>query len=335
MHAFVRSMRWMLVGVLLGGMIVARAQQATTVTTNVTTEVKHVENAVGNGKIDWTAGELRAVGVGLAPRNPKSRAEKIALAREAAIVAAERNLLKVINGVEVMSETTVENLTLTKDIIQTRVSGLLQGAQIIHEHLGENEESYEVVMAVRIYGTKSLSSSIDLPAEIKQMDPEATIIPPAPQTDPAPPPAPIAPQEQPVAAPVTTPVAPATAPEAANTEPYTGLVVDCRGLDLARSMCPRILDQANTNLWGTLTVSAEVVNERGLAGYFTTLDDPALAERVGKHPLVVKSLRVAGGKSVKTDVVVSPADAELIKAANVKTLFLDKLNVAFLVDTDK
>ncbi|OPZ85680.1 MAG: hypothetical protein BWY76_01312 [bacterium ADurb.Bin429] len=97
-------------------------------------------------------------------------------------------------------------------------------------------------------------------------------------------------------------------------------------------MCPRILDQTGGNLWSTLTVSADLVNERGIAGYFASLDDPDLADRVGKRPLVVKALRVSGGKFFKTDAVLSPADAERVRAENAKSLFLDKLAVAFLTE---
>ena len=324
MRYFARASWLLMAGLALCCGMTAQAQSTVT-TTKVTVDVAPVVDVIGQGKIDWSKTELRARGLGFAPSFAKTPSQIKALARIAAITDAERNLLKVINGVEVTADTTVENLIVAQDTVKTRVSGLLQGAVIVSEKPGD-DNSYEVVMAVNLYGDQSsLSRSIDLASQFKRMDPAATVLPaqePANKpADPAPPTPPAATDPQ--------PPPPATAPLP---EDYTGLVVDCRGLELARSLCPRILDQANTNLWGTLTVSTELVNERGIAAYTTALTDPALAERVGKHPLIVKALRVSGGKSVKTDAVLSPADTEFVRAENAKTRFLDKLNVAFLVD---
>jgi len=319
----VQTYRWLTtITVALCCLAGAFAQTATT-TTKVSVEVTNVVDVIGDGKIDWSKEEIRARGIGFAPKFAKTPGQITALAREAAIVAAERNLLKVISGVHITSETTVENLVLAQDTIKTRVKGLLKGAVIVSEK-PYGDDGYEVVLAVNLLGDKaSLSQSIDLAAQFKATNPEVTVLPPAPKEEPV-----VEPVEVPKENPVTQiPPAQATQPDE-----YTGVVIDCRGLGLSRSMCPRILDQTNANLWGTLTVSAEIVNERGIAGYYHSLDDPTITERVGKHPLVVKALRVSGGKVFKTDAVLAPADAELVRAENTKTLFLEKLNVAFLVE---
>jgi hypothetical protein len=270
------------------------------------TPARPVVDVVGDGKIDWSKDQVRARGVGFAPKSAKTPGQIAVLAREAALVAAERNLLKVIAGVHVTSETTVENLVLTQDTIRTRVNGLLRGAIIISEK-PFGDDGYEVVLAVDLHGeTAALAQSIDLPVQLKAVNPQVTLVP-APKPVPQP--------------------APEKAPDG-----YTGLVIDCRGLELARSMCPRLLDQTGVNLWGPSTVSADLVTQRGIAGYFHAPNDLDIAMRVGKRPLVVKALRASGGKTFKTDAVLSPADAETVIAENAKTLFLDKLNVAFLVD---
>jgi hypothetical protein len=74
------------------------------------------------------------------------------------------------------------------------------------------------------------------------------------------------------------------------------------------------------------------VNEKGIVGYYLSENDPTIVERVGKNPLKIIALRTAGGKSFKTDAVISPANAELIRTENAKTMFLEKLNIAFLTD---
>ncbi|MEI6520862.1 MAG: hypothetical protein WCO98_12610 [bacterium] len=310
------SLKWLLTAALiLTSLNCVMAQQAAS-TTKVTVEVSNVVDVKAEGKIDWSKEEIRALGIGMAPAFAANPAQVRIFAREAAIVAAERNLLKVISGVQISSETTVENLVLANDVIKTKVNGLLKGAVIISEkQLTDN--SYEVVMAVQMYGKKdSLASSINLADQFKTVNPEIKIIPPVVEPTVKPDPT-VKPVEPPVIAPVAG---------------FTGLIIDCRGMGLSRSQCPRILEQNNDNIWGSLTVSADLVNEKGIVGYYLSENDPTIVERVGKNPLKITALRVIGGKTFKTDAVVSPANAELIRTENAKTLFLEKLNVAFLTD---
>ena len=273
-----------------------------------------VVDTSGDGAVDWSKQELRAIGLGLPPKYASGGSATV-LAREAAIVCAERNLLKLINGVHISSETTVKNLLIENDTIKTKVEGLLKGATIISEKILP-DNTYQVVLGIDLYGEdQSLAQSIDLPKQFEKAKNEK-------------------PADTPPAA-TTSPVAepPATDTPAADTNTdFTGLVVDCRGLALARSMCPRLLDQTGNNLWGPENVSTELINEKGIAGYSKSLDDPDLKKRVGKHPLIVKAIRASGGKSFKADAVLSPADCEHVRTADEKSSFLEKLNVVFLVD---
>jgi hypothetical protein len=271
-------------------------------------QISGIIDVVGDGKIDWSKQEIRALGIGFAPKYETNTAKATVLAREAAIVAAERNLLKAINGVRITSDTTVRDLVVESDVIKTHVEGLLKNAVILSEKAMPQSNGYQVVMGIDLYGDKKcLAEEIDLP---KQAEKAVDLI------------------LEKSAGKDEKPVQPV---EEKNAE-YTGLVIDCRGLSLVRSMCPRILDQTGASLWSDRTVSTEMINEKGMAGYFRTPDDPELARRVGKHPLLVKALRASGGKDFKTDAVLSPADFERVQTANEQALFLEKLNVAFLVD---
>ncbi len=44
---------------------------------------------------------------------------------------AARNVLETVNGIELTSETTVENAMLVSDRIQTRVKGALRGMKVV------------------------------------------------------------------------------------------------------------------------------------------------------------------------------------------------------------
>jgi hypothetical protein len=249
---------------------------------------------------------------------------------------------------------------LTNDVIRTKVNGILKGAVIISEKQ-MTDNSYEVVISLAMYGKKdSLSQSINLAEQFKAANPDVTIIPPPvvidpvkPVEPPAMPVEPVKPVEPPVlpiepvkpveppvmpvkpADPIVLPIEPIVKPMdpavSNSTTRYTGLIIDCRGLGLSRAQCPRILDQNNNNLWSNLNVSSEVLNVRGIAGYYLSDNDSRIAERVGKNPLKITALRTSG-KFFKTDAVISQANAELIRTENAKTKFLEKLNVAFLTD---
>ncbi len=106
----------------------------------------------GSGTQDWENQVVKATGIGAI--NPK--APNLAVARagciRAAQVTAQRNLLEIIQGVNIDSETTVENFMLTSDVVKTQVRGVLRGAQIIGQPKYIGDGSCEVIMAVRLTG---------------------------------------------------------------------------------------------------------------------------------------------------------------------------------------
>lgn len=85
----------------------------------------------GQGSINWTSGEVAATGIGAPPANAVNPAQSRAMALRAAQVVAYRNLLEIVKGVRVDSETVVENFMTKSDIIRTRVDGIVKGARIV------------------------------------------------------------------------------------------------------------------------------------------------------------------------------------------------------------
>src|SRR3990172_2388525 len=85
----------------------------------------------GSGKVNWTTGEVYATGIGAPPAQPANAAQARAMAERAAFVVALRNLLEVVKGVRVDSETVVENFMTKSDVIRTHVQGIVNGARTI------------------------------------------------------------------------------------------------------------------------------------------------------------------------------------------------------------
>ncbi len=110
---------------------------------------------------------------------------------------------------------------------------------------------------------------------------------------------------------------------------YTSLIVEVDGLKLERSMSPKLRYASGVEVWGTVKVDYDVVEERGIVGYCTNPDEALKNSRSGSNPLILKAIGVAGVK-FHSDPVLSDADAALLLSENAKSKFLDKLNVVFV-----
>lgn len=268
------------------------------------------EVANGNGQINWETDTIEAIGTGVPPVNAKNPAQAKGLARRAAIVDAQRNLLESIKGVQVDSETTMENLTITSDVVKTKVTGLVRGARIVREQQMP-DGSYQVIMAVKLFGQDGIAGAI-----------EDKLAPAAPQPLP------------PVSADYVPPAAHSHhstgAPIVASPRQYTGLVVDARGLGLERSMGPMVYDTDGRVIYGNMYVDHSYVVQNGLVDYAGSPGAIELVDngqsRAGQDPVIVKAIAL---KDNNHNVVISKADGDAVLAASGPTGFLLKCSVVF------
>jgi len=85
-----------------------------------------------NGSINWTEQYIEAKGASVIDNERfKNAAQAKLMAKRGAIVDAQRNLLEIIKGVNVTSETTVNDMITTRDYIYTRIDGVIKGAQLV------------------------------------------------------------------------------------------------------------------------------------------------------------------------------------------------------------
>jgi uncharacterized coiled-coil protein SlyX len=82
------------------------------------------------GYIDWLNQKVYATGVGLLPQDKQSQTQAKTLAHRAAIVVAQRNLLEVIKGVHIDSQTRLENRFVRDDRIISKVEGIVRFSQV-------------------------------------------------------------------------------------------------------------------------------------------------------------------------------------------------------------
>ena len=109
---------------------------------------------------------------------------------------------------------------------------------------------------------------------------------------------------------------------------YTGAIIDCRGLNLRRSMSPVIMDSRETKLYGHNNLDREWINRYGMAGYVRSLHDPKLA-RAGNNPVMFKAI---GTRSHGTCPVLDEADGKLLQYSNVNSHYMGRCAVVFVID---
>ena len=261
------------------------------------------------GAINWDKGaesDVTAIGIGLPPDNMGARGN--ILARRAAIVDAQRNRAEMIKGVQIDSETVLENLSVSSDIVRSKVSGLIQGARIIDEGLNP-DGSYFVKMRVPMYGTQNSIASAALPEIRDNIAPE-----PLPRVDVKD----TALSEQDV-----------KALQSAN---YTGVVVNAEGMGLEPTFSPVIYDINGRIVYGIRNLDYDRAISQGMVAYANTLEKATHGNRAGDNPLVVQAIGVRGGRNSvnKVNVVVSVEDGDRILLACEKSNILQQAAVVFV-----
>jgi len=248
---------------------------------------------LGQGSINWNQGTILAKGIGAPPEKLYGKPSARPMALRAATLDAYRNILEVVVGVRIDSATVVRDYTVENDVIRTKVDGMIKGAQIIKkEYLSDG--TVEITMQMNMRGG---FSQLMLPEEIKPLE----SIKPVPMT-----------QAQ------------------TSTAVFTGLVVDAKGLKVRPAMSPKILDENKQEVYGSAYVSREFAVQQGMSGYAKEVATAQHNQRVTDNPLTVKGLRTEGpGRS---DVVISNADASMLRSASENLSFMKKCRVMIVVD---
>lgn len=107
---------------------------------------------------------------------------------------------------------------------------------------------------------------------------------------------------------------------------YTGLIVDCRGLELQPVMSPVVKNVNGTKIYGHKNLDIDRVIREGMADY---INDTENVDRAGVNPLVVKAVSV---ENFNSNPVLNIPDSNRVLIENHATKFLNDLKVVFLFD---
>ncbi len=276
------------------------------------TSAQVVQNAA-NGQLDWTNGQITVTGTGAAPaRAGMSAGQKRLMAQRAAVVDGYRQLAEAINGVQVDSETLVNNYVVESDIIKTRVSALVRGAKV-GNYRYMSDGTVEVTVSISMFGANSLSAVV-VPEIIERK--KIRVIPNSPTPTPT---------QNPTV--VETPM-----PQTPAAGEYTGVIIDCRGLGVTPAMSPQVLDTDGREIYiGDQPIDPDVVVTSGIVAYADSMSRAQSNTRAGRNPLIIKAVR-AGGNIHQSDAIISVANGNKMLSGDARSGFLSASKVVFLID---
>lgn len=266
-----------------------------------------------NGCIDWENGIIYAVGMGVP--NPKfaSAAQRRYSAYEAAKTVAMRNLLQMVEGVNINSTKTVKAGMLENDEIQTQISGKLRQVEEVGQPATAGDGSIWVTMRMYMRDIMSVLEGNnqfflkDRTSKTPQLKPDNA-----------------------------TETAGIKAKEKSSIyggsadKVYNGLIIDARGTGVTPAMSPKIYDTNGKEVYGSSAVDREFAIKFGIAGYVKDLEKAKVNERIKGSNLILKALGSKGGKS--SDLELSQEDGALLSKLDTTQAFLREGRVIILID---
>lgn len=279
------------------------------------------------GEIDW--GNEMITATAECPIAPKSEQPNQAIARKNAETWAKgeaiANLLGMIEQTAVSYEAYGKDYIIQNVTLRTRIEGYVRGVQVIDSRKVTDEDGYaamRVTVGTRLYG-KDAPGTLLLREAMKAESPiEGKTLPVVVEI----------PRETPK--PVTPTVKSEIPAVAEQKGPFTSVIIDTRGYNVARAISPKIRTADGSEVWGTLPVTPDFAIDTGIVSYVNSLDAAKKSSRCGGKPLMLKAVGRAGGRAM-CDLVIADTDAEFLRSESGKTKFLEQCKVIFIVDPPK
>lgn len=216
---------------------------------------------------------------------PEGKKPNFNAMRRMAILDAYRYLAEEVDMLNVTSTTTVKNLRDMDDAINTKVEAALHGAKVISVNRAA-DGSFHAIVRMPKNGPQSIAGAV-LKADVVVENfpkPKFTNI--------------------------------------VSEIKYTGIVIDCRGMNLSTAIAPVIKSSGGLEIYAYKNIGYQTAVDKGLVEYSSSLE----SARGGSSPLVVKAVSISG----KCDVVVSDEDADKILLANQASNILGNCAVVFV-----
>jgi hypothetical protein len=243
--------------------------------------------------VDWNRQVAIAVGMGVPASFATTAGQKNVTALRAARLDAARNLLELVRGVNITSDSSLQQAMVSSDQVRTSIEGALNGIREVGNPKYFSDGSIQV----------------RLEASLRQ------IIPPEVY---------LGPQQ------VSGPAAPVAPSNVTGSAVYSGLIVDGRGTGVTPAMSPKVYDPEGKEVYGSAYVSREFAIAQGIVGYVKTVDQARESDRVKGNPALVKAVSAKGPS--KSDLVLSKEDAETLRTLSQQQTFMREARVMIVLD---
>lgn len=244
-----------------------------------------------NGQINWSTGTVTAVGRA-GPRENKDGSHEAEPG--SARADANRRIIDILKDIRIHNNLSVGQYASKNDVILAGIEKTARDATISRQYY---TSALDVEIAIE---TSMLGGFLQrvLPEEIRQIpgiNPETAL----------------------------------KAPSRTGEIPYTGLVLDLRGLDFQPVLYPVVISEEGEAVYSALYISREFAVQYGVVNYYRSMDQAMSDKRIGSHPLVFKALRKAGKEN--TAIIISMADTRRLEKATERHLFLKECRVIFVM----
>jgi hypothetical protein len=261
-----------------------------------------------NGSVNYGDRTIQAIGIGFIPENVINAGQARRAAMRIAKQDALRQLIEIVNGVNVTSETTVSG-AMFDDVIKTQVQGAIRGARQVGEPKYLSDTSVEVTYEVKMADISRVLLPMAEKAPTLTFDDVKV-------------------ESGDVAA---TAEGQESASDAGPTSGgVTGIIIDGKGLGLRPAMSPRIMNQSGSVVYGPGQYSRDYAASNGVVGYAKSLEQAKADPRVQGNPLVIRGSSVSGSSGA--DLIISNVDAGKVARADGNAGLLGNCRVMFVLD---
>lgn len=250
------------------------------------------------GAVNWSTGQVIVMGRAAPEVNNDGVPEAIPGSARA---HASRNIMAMLKQLRITPDLSVGEYASAHDATLAGIEKTAQDATIVRQ-LYTSAMDVEVRVETRIFGG---FLQLVLPDDIRQIPMIAE------QT-------------------AKTEVKPTRSRPQENRIPFTGMVIDARGLELDPVLYPTIVSEEGKAVYSSLFISREFAVQYGVVTYVCEMPAALSARRIGSNPLVFKALRKADSNAGA--IVISLSDAKALEKVTERHRFLKECRVIIVVD---
>lgn len=254
----------------------------------------HCITAFENGSINWSTGKIIAVGKAI-PGDPKLVSHDAVPG--AARADANRAIIDIMKNIRLSHDRKVREYAANNDVVMAGIEKTARDAVILKQYY-TSALAVEMTIETSIYGG---FLQLVLPDEIKQI-------------------------------PIIKPGAGASPADTADIreQPYSGLIVDARGLDIDPVLNPMIISEQGEKVYSAQFISREFAVQKGVCKYICSMKQALADTRIGRRPLVVKALRKEGEDT--SNIVINMAQYRRLEKIHERHTFLKQCRVIIVKD---